>query len=219
MEKLFIVGDGTLFQRHESHDRPVCEAIVTDRRRDGVLGPAEGRPEMSDTGEYLVVVDYEDERERKRAEYLLDNWEDGTIESLDGMSRVVRGVDIDELYDQLAAKVPEDELSAYELNRVDTEATQVQATIDETFDDVEADRVEWAMESIMKKRKAVDQGSTAEGESLWAVYTKKGRAEIRYDIRQQEQSTIRLHIVIDGFGDAPEFLREFIQEEIGYMIA
>ncbi|QCD67300.1 hypothetical protein E5139_16295 (plasmid) [Halomicrobium mukohataei] len=197
----------------------MCESVDAGRRRDGAPRPVEGSTEMSEDGAYLVVVDYEDERERKRAEYLLDNWEDGTIESLDGMSRVVRDVDIDELYDQLAAKVPEEELSAYELNRVDTEATQVQATIDETFDDVEAERVEWAMESIMKKRKAVDQGSTTDGESLWAVYTKKGRAEIQYDIREREQNTVRLHVVIDGFGEAPEFLREFIEEEIGYMIA
>ena len=173
---------------------------------------------MSDDREYLVVVDYDDERERKRAEYLLDNWDEGTVDTLDGMARTVKGVDIDELYDQLAAKVPEEELSTYELTRVDTEATRVQETIDETFDDIDAERVEWAMESIMKKRKAVDQGTTSGGDSLWAVYTKKGRAEIQYDIREQGSSAVELHVVVDGFGEAPAFLREFIQEEIGYMI-
>lgn len=175
--------------------------------------------DRTDDEGYLVVVDYEDERERKRAEYLLDNWDDGSVETVRGMSRIVRGVDIDDLYDELAAKVPEEELSTYKLSRVDTEATRVQETIDETFEGVDRERVEWAMESIMKKRKAVDQGSTSDGASLWAAYTKKGRAEIKYEIRQQEQSTVTLHITIDGFGDAPAFLREFIEEEIGYMIA
>jgi hypothetical protein len=174
--------------------------------------------DISDGGDYLVVVDYGDERERKRAEYLLDNWENGTVESISGMSRLVKGVDIDELYDQLAAKVPEDELSAYELTRVDTEATRVQETIDETFNEVDIDRVEWAMESIMKKRKAVDQGSTSDGKDLWAAYTKKGRAEIAYEIREEPKNTVTLQITIDGFGEAPEFLREFIEDEIGYMI-
>jgi hypothetical protein len=134
------------------------------------------------------------------------------------MARTVKGVDIDELYDQLAAKVPEEELSTYELTRVDAEATKEQETIDETFDDIDAERVEWAMESIMKKRKAVDQGTTSDGDSLWAVYTKKGRAEIQYDIRESESNAVELHVVIDGFGEAPAFLREFINEEIGYMI-
>jgi hypothetical protein len=175
-------------------------------------------PERTDDGEYLVVVDYEDERERKRAEYLLDNWDDGSVESVRGMSRIVRDVDIDDLYDQLAAKVPEEALSTYKLSRIDTEATRVQETIDETFEDVDTERVEWAMESLMKKRKAVDQGSTSDGESLWAAYTKKGRAEIKYDIRQQENSTVALHVTVDGFGEAPAFLREFIEEEISYMI-
>jgi len=188
------------------------------RCRDETSGRAEAEPEMSDDRVYLVVVDYDDERERKRAEYLLDNWDEGSVDTLDGMARTVKGVDIDELYDQLAAKVPEEELSTYELNRVDTEATRVQETIDETFDDINAERVEWAMESVMKKRKAVDQGTTSDGDSLWAVYTKKGRAEIRYDIREQGTSAVELHVVIDGFGEAPAFLRDFIQEEIGYMI-
>lgn len=188
------------------------------RCRDETCRRAGAQPEMSDDREYLVVVDYEDERERKRAEYLLDNWDEGSVDTLDGMARTVKGVDIDELYDQLAAKVPEEELSTYELTRVDTEATRVQETIDETFDDIDAERVEWAMESIMKKRKAVDQGTTSDDDSLWAVYTKKGRAEIQYDIREQGSSAVELHVVIDGFGEAPAFLRDFIQEEIGYMI-
>lgn len=187
------------------------------RCRDETTGK-ETQTEMSDDREYLVVVDYEDERERKRAEYLLDNWEEGSVDTLDGMARTVKGIDIDELYDQLAAKVPEEELSTYELTRVDAEATKEQETIDETFDDIDAERVEWAMESIMKKRKAVDQGTTSDGDSLWAVYTKKGRAEIQYDIRETGSNAVELHVVIDGFGDAPAFLREFINEEIGYMI-
>lgn len=188
------------------------------RYRNEAFRRGEAQTEMSDDREYLVVVDYEDERERKRAEYLLDNWDEGSVDTLDGMARTVKGVDIDELYDQLAAKVPEEELSTYELTRVDTEATRVQETIDETFDDIDAERVEWAMESIMKKRKAVDQGTTSDDDSLWAVYTKKGRAEIQYDIREQGSSAVELHVVIDGFGEAPAFLRDFIQEEIGYMI-
>lgn len=218
MEKEFIpVGEKMAYRDGGNTIRP-SEGTGNTVSISSIVGQELTMSERTDDGEYLVVVDYEDERERKRAEYLLDNWEDGSVDSVRGMSRIIQNVDIDELYDQLAAKVPEEALSMYKLSRIDTEATRVQETIDETFDGVDMERVEWAMESLMKKRKAVDQGATTDDESLWAVYTKKGRAEIKYDIRQQDNNTVALHVTIDGFGEAPEFLREFIEEEISYMI-
>lgn len=175
---------------------------------------------MSDSGPseqtYLFVIDYDADTERKRAEYLLDNWESGHITKIEGMNRLATGVDFDDLYDKLAAKVPEERISTYELTEVDTQATRTQKNIDKTFSEVDSERVEWAMDSILNKRKAVKQESRG-GTEVWGIYTKKGRAEISYQIRSTD-ATVELDITIDGFGEATEFLKEFIEEELQYMI-
>lgn len=173
--------------------------------------------ESTDETEYLVVVDYDDEAERKRAEYLLDNWDDGETRRVKGLTRKAVGVDVEELYDQLAAKVPPGNVSAFELHPVDAEATAEQATIHRTFRETNPERLEWAMETIMNKRKAVQQGSTDDGREIWAVYTKKGRAEISYEIKRAG-AEMELHVVVDGFGEAPSFLKEYITDELQYMI-
>jgi hypothetical protein len=171
---------------------------------------------QSDGQTYLFVVNYETDTERKRAEYLLDNQKEGDIQPLEGMSRLASGIDVDELYDELAAKVPEEQISTYEVDRIDTEATREQESIHEEFENVDPDRVTWAMDSILKKRKAVKQGPR-NGTEIWGVYTKKGRAEISYQVRSNNES-VELDVTIEGFGDAPGFLEEFIQDELQYMI-
>lgn len=170
----------------------------------------------NDEQTYLFVVDYETDAERKRAEYLLDNFENGHIQPIEGMSRLASGVDVEELYDGLAAKVPEEQLTTYEINRISTEASREQERIREIFSGIDPERVRWAIESVLKKRKAVKQGSR-DGMEIWSVYTKKGRAEISYQVRD-ESNGVELHVTIDGFGSAPEFLKEFIQDELQYMI-
>lgn len=165
---------------------------------------------------YLLVVDYEADAERKRAEYLLDNWEGGNIEKIQGMTRLASGVDIEELYDDLAAKIPEQRISTYEVNEISTKATRTELSISHSFEETNPERVEWAMETILNKRKAVKQGSR-DGTEIWGVYSKKGRAEISYHIISKNRQ-VELQISIEGFGDAAEFLKKFIQEELQYMI-
>jgi hypothetical protein len=162
---------------------------------------------------YLVVVDYEADTERKRAEYLLDNWEAGSVESVRGLTRVVSGTDVHELYDALVAKVPEDQIETYELSPVNSEAS----TSDEQLDirtETDPERVEWAVESALNKRKAVED---PERDDTYAVYTKKGRATVRYDIAPRDDGSA-LEIRIEGYGEATEFLRDFFEEELGYML-
>lgn len=162
---------------------------------------------------YLVVVDYEADTERKRAEYLLDNWDEGSVESVRGLTRMVSGTDIHELYDALAAKVPEDQIETYDLTPVNSEAS----TSDERLDirtDTDPERVEWAVESVLNKRKAVED---PERDDTYAVYTKKGRATVRYDIVPRDDGST-LEIRIEGYGEATEFLRDFFEEELGYML-
>jgi len=163
---------------------------------------------------YLVVVNYEDDAERKRAEYILNNWDGGNISPVQGLSRQVTGVEIDDLYEQIVSKVSEDRVEVYELEPTDAQAKRRTERFEFTFE-TDRERVEWAMEAIMNKRKRVTED---EGENVYGIYTKKGRATISYTITEIPDGRIQLTGEISGYGEAPEFLREYITEELDYMI-
>jgi hypothetical protein len=174
---------------------------------------------MTDGGDrddqaYLISVAYESDAERKRAEYLLNNWDEGSVEPLRGLTRRVHDIDIQDLYDKLVAKVPEDHVRVFELSSVDARAKTVEETIEYTVD-VDSERVEWAMESLLNKRKAVAE-DVANNE--YALRTKKGRAKVAYNVEETPEDDVHLRIRIEGYGDAANFLREFFEEELSYMV-
>lgn len=162
---------------------------------------------------YLVTVEYEDDAERKRAEYLLDNWEEGSVKSVTGLSRIARCVDIHDLYDSLVAKIPESRISTYELTSVSSDVTTSGERLS-LRTAAQPDRVEWAMESVLNKRKAVQEPGA---ENSFAVYTKKGRANVEYEVHGRGEDVV-LEIEIEGFGEAATFLRDYFEDELEYMV-
>jgi len=163
---------------------------------------------------YLIVVDYNDDAERKRAEYMLDNWDEGSINSVKGLSRIVEDVDIDALYEKLVSKVPEEKIDIQQLKGVDAKVTKQKTDFKITFE-TDRDKVEWAIEAIMNKRKTIKEDPEMD---IYGVYTKKGRATVEFSIAENPDGRVHLSGVINGYGDAPEFLKEYILEEIDYMI-
>ena len=164
--------------------------------------------------QYLVVVEYKDDAERKRAEYLLDNWDEGSITSLQGLSRRVEGVDVDDIYEKLVAKVPEENIDIHELTPAETEAERRTERLDCRFE-TDRDRVEWAMEAIIQKRKRITEDAA---NNVYGIYTKKGRATVSYSITEDPDGTSHLTGEISGYGDAPAFLHQYILKELEYMI-
>lgn len=159
--------------------------------------------------QYLFVVDYEDETERKRVEYLFNNWDEGKIARPDGVTRVAAGVDHDELYQQLLTKVPEDRVDTYELSTVDADVSPETVTVERTVTAPRAP-VESFLEYVLSKRKAVLQ---SEARNEYELYTKKGRAEVRYTLESDGiETSVRLRIT--GYQPAPSFLGEFFGEEL-----
>ena len=170
--------------------------------------------DSEDKKSHLVVVNYSEEAERKRAEYLFDNWDDGTVESLRGISRLVSDVEIEEMYEQLVSKVPQQQVEIFEVDKSDTEVSKKTEPFEFTFD-ADHDKVEWAIEAIMNKRKRVTEDAE---NNVYGVYTKKGRATISYTITELPNGTVQLTGEIVGFGEAPEFLHEYITDELDYMV-
>lgn len=164
-------------------------------------------PSDSD-GEFLFVVDYDSDAERKRVEYLFDN-ADGDVSTLSGLSRIADGVDLEEMYEQLVSKVPEDQVQAYRLEPVDVSAEPERTTVTERVA-APPETVEPFVEYMLSKKKAVLQ-SAARNE--YEVYTKKGRAEIAYTLDEDGDETT-VQIQIEGYPPAPEFLAEYFDQEL-----
>lgn len=159
------------------------------------------------TDEYLFVVEYSDDAERKRAEYLFNNVT-GTAERPEGLVRVVRDVDHEELYTKLVSKVPEKQVSAYRLEPTETNIDPETITVSQTVD-ATPEAVESFVEYIFSKKKAVIQSATR---NEYEVYTKKGRAEVSYRLSDGPETTVDIRIT--GLADATTFLAEFFRSEL-----
>ncbi|MFC7174572.1 hypothetical protein ACFQL0_16885 [Haloplanus litoreus] len=127
---------------------------------------------MNDGPEYLYVVDYADDAERKRVEYLFNNWSEGDLSRPEGVVRLASDVDHEGLYERLVSKVPEERIRAYRLEEGRTEVSPTTRTVERTVP-AKADAVQTFLEYMLSKKKAVLQ-SAAHNE--YELYTKKGRA-------------------------------------------
>jgi hypothetical protein len=163
----------------------------------------------TDEERYLYIVDYEEDAERKRAEYLFNNWEDGSIERPSGLIRIAEGIDRDELYERLVGKVPEEQVDIYRLQPVDTDVEPKNIAVEQRID-ASVDAVETFLDYVLSKKKAVLQ-SAARNE--YEVYTKKGRAEVSYTLSEADDQIV-VRIDINGYPPAPSFLAEFFETEL-----
>jgi hypothetical protein len=164
---------------------------------------------QSDEPGFLFVVDYDDDAERKRVEYLFNNWDDGSITKPDGLVRLATDLDHDELHEELVSKVPAERVESYRLEAIDRAVDPDTAVVEKQVN-ADPDAVEPFVEYILSKKKAVLQ-SAARNE--YEVYSKKGRAEVAYTLSEPDDGTA-VTIRISGYSQAPTFLAEFFETEL-----
>jgi hypothetical protein len=165
-------------------------------------------PDDSADDRFLFVVEYDSDAERKRVEYLFDNL-DGDVSTLDGLTRITEGVDQNDVYERLVSKVPDEQVSAFRLDPLDVDAEPERTTVEKTVS-ATPDAVEGFVEYMFSKKKAVLQ-SAARNE--YEVYTKKGRADVAYELREEPTGTA-VRIRIEGYPPAPGFLADFFETEL-----
>lgn len=171
-------------------------------------------PERNRSGDntdstYLFVVSYDDDAERKRIEYLFNNWNNGNVEKPGGLIRVASAADHDELYEKVVGKVPEEQVKSYELETVEADVDQERRTVEQKIS-APSDTVESFIDYIFSKKKAVLQ-SAARNE--YEVYIKKGRADVSYQITESGGETT-VTITVSGYPPAPSFLTKFFETEL-----
>jgi len=165
--------------------------------------------DRTDGETYLFVVSYEDDAERKRAEYLSNNWDDGEIEAPDGFVRIASNVGHDDLYEQLVGKIPTEQVQSFKLEPVEADVETERRNIEQSAN-AEQDAVESFVEYILSKKKAVLQSASR---NEYEVYTKKGRADVSYRLSEQGGNTV-VTVDVEGYPPAPEFLADFFETEL-----
>lgn len=160
-------------------------------------------------GTFLFVVSYEDDAERKRAEYLFNNWDEGEIDAPDGFVRIASDIDHDELYEKLVGKIPPEQVDSYRLEPAEADISSDRHIVEQSIN-AHADAVDSFVEYILSKKKAVLQ-SAARNE--YEVYTKKGRADVSYQLSGTDEETT-VTIQVEGYPPAPEFLADFFETEL-----
>jgi hypothetical protein len=168
------------------------------------------RPDTTDDDEeaYLYLVEYDDDAERKRVEYLFDSV-DGHAERPEGVIRIVSDVDQRALHEDLLTKVPEDQVTAYRLEPVETDVTPETVVVERTVS-AERSPVESFLEYVLSKRKAVLQSAS---NNEYEIYSKKGRADVSYRLADTDGGT-SVTVRIEGYPPAPSFLADFFRSEL-----
>ncbi len=165
--------------------------------------------EHDQSDQHLFIVTYEDDSERKRVEYLFNNWSDGTVEHPNGLLRLTDGVDHEQLYKKLVTKVPEEQILTYAVDEIETELEPTRLSVKQEINAPES-TVKSFLEYVLSKRKAVVQDSDR---NEYEVYSKKGRADLRYDLSASSEGT-EVRLVIEGHQPAPSFLANFFETEL-----
>lgn len=162
-----------------------------------------------ESSRYLFCVDYENEAERKRVEYLFNNWDSGQIEAPQGLVRIAEDVDREALHEQLLTKVEDDRVEVYSLEPTTMDLEKESLTVEQ---DIVAskDAVDGFLDYVLSKKKAVLKEPS---QSTYEIYTKKGRAEVRPSM-DESGNTVTVRLLIKGYPPAPSFLKEFFETEL-----
>lgn len=200
-----MVPTGRIDER--AREAPTDEGSAADTRTD-----EQPEDDAGDEPTHLLVVDYQSQPERKRAGYRLDKF-DGEVEKLSGLVRVVRGRGFVDLYEDIRSSADDpDHVDGYELDPVSRGSEKYTDRLSRTYD-VDHERVEWAMESLLKKRRTVKRT-----DAEYRVETDHGSVELRYEVDGDDPRGTDLTVWLTGAGTAPKALEEFILEELGYML-
>jgi len=194
-----------------SEQAPDTEGTATDA---GVQRQSSEDGTSTDGDEYLVAVNYQSDAERKRVEYLFNNYDDIEAEKIEGFARIVTTDDFEQFYEALSSKV--DRIENVRANALEEAGTEPEEHTEQfsVTTDADPDRIEWAFEMIKDRR-----GATVEDPEYnqFIANTRKGTARYTYSVIKNDDST-EVTVEVWGYGEAPTVLREFLEEELEHAI-
>jgi len=163
--------------------------------------------------EYLLVVDYGSDAERKRIDYAIERWGDrAEISKPKGMAIVFKGANIDEFLEDLYSRLDGDRrtIEVYRMEEyhpeVEEKTKRLRYESKETVDVLEK-----FLSYLMSKINAgydYRSGSTKK----YSVTTKQGQASVEITLKSNETTDVLITVM--GYGEVVEFLARKIDEEM-----
>lgn len=163
--------------------------------------------------EYLLVVDYGSDAERKRIDYAIERWGGrAEISKPKGTAMVFKGANIDDFLEDLYSRIEGDRRKV-EVYRMEEYHPEVEEKIRrlryESKEEIEV--LEKFLSYLMSKINAGYDYRTGDTKKYFAN-TKKGQASI--EITLKGNGTTDVLITILGYGEIVEFLAGKINEEM-----
>ncbi|MCK9322941.1 MAG: hypothetical protein RBR05_02425 [Candidatus Methanomethylophilaceae archaeon] len=163
--------------------------------------------------DYLILVDYQSDAERKRIDYAIERWKDkGKIHKTKGTVIHYAGDDVDDflddLYSRLSVGTGSVHIFAGDIYSPDINEQTTQLKYTTTIDST---AVENFLKYLMNKLGASFEG-TKQGIKSYTAYTKKGQAGIDVTLTAGDKTAVL--VVVRGYGDVVSFIAGRIDKEL-----
>lgn len=162
--------------------------------------------------EYLVILAYESDTERKRIDYAIERWKDKTeIVKPKGTTIIFKGSNIDAFLDDLYSRI-EIKTNIIEVYNLSEYTPQIAQQITElNYKNIEnLEFTKKFLEYLLSKMNASYE-SGDNNEIHYTVNTKKGQGKVILTVVPNKE---RINVRIEGYGEFNEFVTRKIDEEM-----
>ena len=163
---------------------------------------------------YLIVIDYERDRERKRIDYLIEKWSQrADIEKIRKMAILIETEDIDELVRGIISRLegdPEEKLRIYEVKEVRRSMPLKRITL--KYRILNKDGIECFLNYLMAKLGASYECSIGDVKR-YRLYTKRGRCSISVGLYRD-----LITFEIEGYGEGVDIIKNKIDSDMKLFI-
>ena len=162
--------------------------------------------------QYLVVLAYESDTERKRIDYAIERWKNETdIIKPKGTTIIFKGTNIDKFIEDLYSRI-EIKTHKIEVFNLSKYSPDIDIQVNElVYRDIE--NIEFTqkfLEYIVNKLNARYEDADNRGK-YYTVNTKKGQGRISLFIRSEKKC---IKIKIEGYGEFSDFISKKIDDEM-----
>ncbi len=157
----------------------------------------------------MVLINYTSESERKKVEYIVSKWKDGT-DKPEGYMFMVSDVHYDDLIKELTYKIEPERIRIYSLSEVDLEPELKTYSFTIKINKEERE-IQSFLSYLVSRRKGIltdAYGKTGH----YSFSTRKGNVKVTVSL--SSKAPVEITILLEGAPEAAEMLREEFKENL-----
>jgi hypothetical protein len=162
---------------------------------------------------HLITINYSSDAERKRVEYIFNKYEseDGDIDRITGVSRIIQDDDVEKLLSELYLRAPPEKIKVYKLTEITTKTASESNKIESRLSG-QKESIESFIGYLLAQRKAVFKRKMG-NLKLYTSTTRKGYAEIIVGISQKDGEVL-VQIEIQAEEPNRSYLKDYFSEQL-----